>query len=477
MRKKIICYFTILFIAIIFIAIQVSNESNISELKIESSDNINAKENIINWYIELSSLSQDNLIEKESITIRYMPDASLIDISNLENEYNLQDKKSITCDDFKIYSYALPGDDVISLELIREINDISFVKYAEPNYKCSSLDYTDSSTTNSSINSNINIPWGLSNQIYPGIDIDVKNAWRITKGSPSVIVAEIDSGVDYNHSELKDNIWVNKDEIPNNGIDDDNDGYIDDTIGWNFNNDNNNPMDGFNHGTHVAGIISGDENQSMSGVAPNVRLMPLKIFANNGGLSDYYTIITAIEYAHEHGASIVNMSFGSRGMSQSLYDVMNRYKDMLFVTAAGNNGSDIDVTEFFPASFDLPNSISVASIDQNGDISNFSNYGIIQVDVAAPGKEIYSTLPNNKLGYMSGTSMAAPYVSGVAALIKSDNMKLDPTQIKQIIMSSSKPLPSLEEKIKSGGLVDAGSALANDNVNISVPVIIPKAIP
>ena len=478
-RNKIVRCLIILFIAIltIIIAIQITNASNVVEYNtidnndtikiessgnIESSDNIDVKQNIMDWYVELTSLPQDNLFDKEAIIIRYEPDASPIDISNLENKYNLVNKKELTNDDLEIYCYDLPGSDEISLGLIKEINDFSFVKYAEPNYSCSSL--TDSIDLKN--DPDFNTLWGLNNQIYPGIDIDVENAWRTTKGDPSVIVAVIDSGIDYNHPELKDNIWLNKKEIPNNGIDDDKDGYIDDIIGWNFNNNNNNPMDGFNHGTHVAGTIGAIDNKGMSGVAPDVTLMPLKIFANDGGLSDSYTIISAITFAHEHGASIVNMSFGSRGMSQSLYDVMSKYDDMLFVSAAGNNGSDIDFVDFFPACFILPNNISVASIDQNGDLSSFSNYGVTQVDVAAPGREIYSTLPNNKLGYMSGTSMAAPHVSGVAALVKSDNMNLTPAQIKQIILSTEKPLPSLEGKTAVGGLVNAEKALASDDTGM-----------
>ncbi|MCL2321916.1 MAG: S8 family serine peptidase [Oscillospiraceae bacterium] len=459
---------------------------------------VNQYSNLINQFLVQGSDSTDGLediLVKDSILIRFMENVTMSDINSLEDRYDLMVDTEIIENNFKLYSYYLQSTSTISLGLIKEINELPFVMYAEPNYKCAQLtsindplipnfkpDYEPNNSNTDSITlegiADYYALWGLKNQTNPGIDINLEGAWKTTKGNPSVIVAVIDSGIDYNHTQLKDNIWINVKEISNNRIDDDRNGYIDDTMGWNFYNNNNNVMDGFAHGTHASGTIGAIENQSMSGIAPKIKLMPLKIFANDGSMTDSSTIISAIKYAHDNGASIVNMSFGGKGKSQSFIDLMNKYTDMLFVSAAGNNSLNNDITPFYPACYETANNISVASIDQDGSLSYYSNYGLKTVNVAAPGRQIYSTLPNNKLGYMSGTSMAAPHVSGVAALVKSNNMNLTPVQIKQIIMNTVKPLPSLKGKTVTGGLVDAGKAVvANINIPKDTPIDVPKAPP
>jgi len=451
-------------------------------------DIIKQYSNLTNQY-SLQGVSTDNLLDKDYILVRFMENVDTSVIRSFEDKYNLTVETELIEDDFKLYNYYLQDPEEISLGLIKEINELPFVMYAEPNYKCtqfiSNIDdhliipHFDPDHVDYTLSENTPIYyalWGLKNKTHPGIDINIENAWKVTKGNPSVIVAVIDSGIDYNHTNLKSNIWANTKEISNNRIDDDSNGYVDDTMGWNYYNNNNSLMDGFGHGTHASGTIGATDTQSMVGVAPNVKLMTLRIFGNNGSMTDGSTIISAIKYAHDNGASIINMSFGGRGKSQSFLDIMNKYNNMLFVSASGNNSTNNDTNPFYPANYEAQNNISVASIDQDGSLSSYSNYGIKTVNVAAPGRQIHSTLPNNKLGYMSGTSMAAPHVSGVAALIKSSNIKLTPVQIKQIIMTTVKPLSSLKGKISTGGLIDAGKAVANVNGNtpnhpVNPPVI------
>ncbi len=436
-------YFIIFMAAVLLLTMRFANATNL-----ESSDFNDLKQRVIDEYLNATSWRSDNIIEKDSVIVRFKDAVSQVDIDEFQYTNGLLDKIKLI-NDANLFTFKLPDNAEMSLKFLTKINESSSVLYAEPNYRC---------TLNEE--PYFNVLWNLKNKTYPGIDVDVENAWKIVKGSPSVVVAIVDSGIDYNHKDLKDNIWVNTKEIPNNRIDDDKDGYVDDTNGWNFYGKNNKPMDDYNHGTHVSGTVAALENNyGVIGVAPNVKLMPLKIFGKDGGVSNFADIISAVVYAHDHGASIVNMSFGGKGNSQSLYDVMNKFKDMLFVSAAGNNGSNNDVSPFFPANYDLANNITVASIDQNGALSSYSNYGIKTVDVAAPGKSIYSTLPNNKFGYMSGTSMATPHVTGLCALIKSSNINLTPNQIKQIIMNNVRPLQTLKGKVQTGGLIDSSKAL------------------
>lgn len=446
MKNKINKYFIIFIMAMILMAINVANT-----LGVENSSN---KRKVLGDYLDsidwnLSDIADmndadniDDILDKNSIIVRFKPDVSDLDISIFENEFNLQNKKQLT-DEIDFFYYSLPDDVKVSLMLLAEINESPAVLYVEPNYKCTI-----------SAEPNFNELWNLNNQTYPQMDINIEKAWEITKGDPSVVVALIDSGIDYDHPYLRDKIWVNTKEIPDNEIDDDNNGYIDDIMGWNFYG-NNNPMDGYSHGTHVAGIIAASE----IGIAPEVKLLPLKIFGEDGGISNYSDVISAIVYAYNSGASIVNMSFGGKGYSQSLCDIMDKYENMLFVSAAGNRGLDNDMNPFYPGSYELENNICVASIDEDGSLSGYSDFGVEQVHVAAPGTNIYSTIPNAEFGYKSGTSMSAPHVTGIAALLKSYNADLTASQIKQIIMDTVRPIESLEGKIKTGGLVDAGKAL------------------
>ena len=312
-----------------------------------------------------------------------------------------------------------------------------------------------------------------------GIDINLWDAWEsypLTKEETRpIVIAIIDTGIDYRHPDLQDHIWVNPNEIPDNGIDDDGNGYIDDIHGWDFyNNDATichysetksgytaDPDDNDNHGTHIAGIIAATANNSLgiSGVASNVnvQIMSLKIHGGSTSSGTVTNAIKAIEYAEAMGADICNLSWGTTNYNQSL-ELVIRESSMLFITAAGNNGINTNSTPVFPASLRLPNLISVAYIDSDGALASDSNYGVSTVDIAAPGQDIYSTLVGT-YGYSSGTSMAAPHVTGLAAMIYAYQEHTYPAQVKEIIINTLTPLDSLNGYLIYPGIPDAAAAI------------------
>lgn len=302
--------------------------------------------------------------------------------------------------------------------------------------------------------------WGLNQP--SDIDIDAPQAWTVTTGRPETVVAVIDSGIDLSHPDLVGRIWVNPGEIPNNGQDDDRNGYADDYNGWNFYARNNDVRDLDGHGTHVAGTIAATANNrtGIAGVAPGVRVMPLKFFgpSNDGAISD---AVAAIYYAVDKGAKVINASWGGAGYSRSLEDAIAyaNSQGVVFVTAAGNASSNNDLRPTYPPSLALPNVVSVAAIDRDGNLASFSNYGVRTVDVAAPGVSILSTVPGGRYETYTGTSMATPHVSGVVALLASRSPELSAAELVERVRASAKPLPGLNGKVISGGIVDADGAL------------------
>lgn len=307
--------------------------------------------------------------------------------------------------------------------------------------------------------------WGLKNLTAPGIDINAEMAWNTTTGSSQVIVACIDTGIDYTHPDLKDNMWINKKELNGKkGFDDDGNGFKDDVYGYNFvaSSKSFDPKDDDIHGTHTAGTIGAKGNNRLGvvGVNWNVKLMALK-FLDADGSGTNEDAIRAIDYARKMGAKIMSNSWGGPDNSLILKAAIERARKagILFVAAAGNEGQDNDKWASFPANYNLDNIISVASINSLGELSSFSNYGLKKVHVAAPGEGIWSTVPGNKFMSLDGTSMATPHVSGVAALLLSHKPQMSYLQLKESIIKSAKPLKSLQGKMVSGGLVDAAAAL------------------
>lgn len=309
------------------------------------------------------------------------------------------------------------------------------------------------------------------------IDINLPEAYEALSGldaTRSVTVAVIDTGVDITHPALAEHIWTNEDEIPLNGIDDDANGYIDDIYGWDFYHNDNTvchyyvsdlgqigalPEDNDNHGTHCAGIIAA--SQDIFGVAAgiDIRILPLKIHGGANASGSVSAAIKAIKYAETAGADICNMSWGTPLYSEALETVM-RESDMLFVVAAGNYGNNNNATPLYPSSFTLDNMISVAFVTQSGTLASDSNYGVSTVDIAAPGQDIYSTTVGGLYHYLSGSSMAAPVVSGTAALLYACGDSLYPQNVKEIIIQTLKPLDSLNGYVRYPGIPDAAAALA-----------------
>ncbi|HVK61162.1 MAG TPA: S8 family peptidase [Bdellovibrionales bacterium] len=260
--------------------------------------------------------------------------------------------------------------------------------------------------------------WGLRK-------LDSDQAWKLTRGNKKIVVAIIDTGVDMNHPDLKANLWTNPKEAPN-GIDDDGNGLIDDIHGWNFVDNDDDISDRHGHGTHIAGII-GANGPSLQGVAPEVSLMILKYFdpksANQNPLTN---TVNAIRYAVRMGADIINYSGGGLASSREEYDAISEASEagILFVAAAGNEKSDSDKRSYYPADYLLPNILSVTAIDPRAQVLPSSNWGENTVDIAAPGEDIFSTLPGGEHGYMTGTSQATAFATGVAVLVKASHPEL-----------------------------------------------------
>ena len=298
-----------------------------------------------------------------------------------------------------------------------------------------------------------------------GIDINLNEAWKTyTNSGKEVVVAMVDTGIDYTHEDLSGNIWVNNDEIANNGIDDDGNGYTDDVYGWNFYNNSGKVYTGSedDHGTHGAGTIiaSANNGKGIAGVvqSDNVKVMSVKALGGRDGAGTTASVIQAIQYAEANGADICNLSLGTSNHDDALYQTILN-SNMLFVVAAGNESRNTDNKASYPASYDLENIISVGNLNYDGTLHYSSNYGEKTVDIAAPGAYILSTTTNNGYSYMTGTSMSAPFVSGAAALIYSHYEDITLANVKEILLSSSAELEALEGAVHTGGMLDLGSAL------------------
>jgi subtilisin family serine protease len=316
--------------------------------------------------------------------------------------------------------------------------------------------------------------WGLKNEAVPGADVSASDAWSQTTGSDEIIIAVIDTGVDYSHPDLAQNMWVNPGEIPDNGLDDDLNGYVDDVHGWNFSTfdrllglDENDPMDYNGHGTHCAGIIGavGNNAEGVSGVNWNVKILPIS-FLGMMGMGFTSDAILSLEYAWQNGARVSNNSWGGGGYSQALLDAieMAGMNGHLFVAAAGNSGTDNDALPHYPSSYDSSYVVAVAATDSHDQLADFSCFGAESVDLAAPGVDILSTLPNRQYGTLSGTSMATPFVSGAAALLLSRNSALEPMSLKRALLQGVDELAVLKDKMQTGGRLNLAKVVGGSPV-------------
>jgi subtilisin family serine protease len=304
--------------------------------------------------------------------------------------------------------------------------------------------------------------WGMNNTGQTGgtsgADIDAERAWSISTGSHDVVVAVIDTGFDRNHPDLAANAWTNPGEIAGNNIDDDQNGFVDDVHGWDFVNNDNDPMDDNGHGTHCSGTIGavGNNGIGVAGVNWNVSIVGVK-FLSAGGSGSTDGAISAIEYATSLGVDVMSNSWGGGGFSQALLDAIRAAaaQEIVFVAAAGNDNSNNDVSPHYPSSYDSPNVIAVAATDHNDAKASFSSYGATTVDLGAPGVDILSTLPGNAYGLLSGTSMATPHVSGAAALLRAVAPNTSAALVRQILMNFADDVPSMQGRTVSGGRLNA----------------------
>lgn len=294
--------------------------------------------------------------------------------------------------------------------------------------------------------------------------ISAPAAWDTATGCAVTPVAVIDSGVDYGHSDLAASIWNNPAEIAGDGIDNDGNGYIDDAMGWDFVADENDPMDENGHSTHVAGTIAaaGDNAIGVAGLCWRGAVMALRAFdaEGNGTVAD---VVAAMDYARMKGARVVNASYAGEDFSQAEYEAIGRLQDagILLVVAAGNDGVNTDRYPNYPVGYDLPNIIAVAATDGNDRLAFFSNFGPTRVHVAAPGDSIRSTYLNNDYAVISGTSMAGPHVSGLAALVWSASPGLAASQVKARILDNVDRLDDLSGAIFTAGRINAYNSLLN----------------
>lgn len=379
--------------------------------------------------IYMTGAAPVNIMELDFSLEKVIGEEIIVLLDREADEYIVADLSSAPCDLELIeyqYDYMLLRTDISMVkECLSYLNSLDYVLTAE-------------------LNQEISLSW-VSNSIQYVQQLQAQHISINTSTRKEVIVAVLDTGIDYNHPDLKSYIWMNKNEIDSNGLDDDGNGYIDDIYGWDFYNndatvchyiidDNGNqiadPNDNDNHGTHCAGIISSVSNAGIN----NIKIMTLKIHGGKDGKGSIANAIKAIRYACMMGADICNMSWGTSIYSEALEQVM-RESDMLFVTASGNEGKNVETNPIYPACFDLDNMIVAAFTDDEGKIAYDSNYSSIYVDIGAPGVDISSTIVGS-YGIMMGSSMAAPYTSGVAAILYSGGRNMYPSDVKDVLLSS-----------------------------------------
>lgn len=361
-------------------------------------------------------------------------------------------------------------DNADASALVEEYSRLPEVEYVEPNFEIN----LDEKAEGPLVpifpqDPQFNDQWALANSGQRGgkngADISATLAWAKTTGSEEIVVAVLDTGVDYTHEDLIQNMWMRPASMA--PYLDSELGAVDDVRGFNAFDNAADPMDDNGHGTHCAGIIGaeGENSLGIAGVNWKVKIMPLK-FMTAGGSGTTKDAIEAINYTIERkkagvNVRIISASWGSTQKSRALEQAIRKAGEagILFVAAAGNSTVDNDRHPHFPSSYNLPNVISVAALDRNDELASFSNYGAKSVAVAAPGVDILSTWLNNEYEEKSGTSMATPVVSGVAALIIAENPDISVTELRKRIMDASDPIVALKGKTVTGGRINAAKAL------------------
>ncbi len=375
--------------------------------------------------------------------------------------------------DASLYVVRISDDSKLQAAMTALSNEPA-IQYVEPNFIYTTQDETDPVDSQPKLPNDVDFSklWGLHNvgqadaagQVgTAGSDIGVLPLWNAgITGSKDVLVAVIDTGIDHLHPDLAANMYTNPGEIEANGVDDDNNGFIDDVHGYNFEAHTANARDDHDHGSHCAGTIGGVGNNGVgvTGVNWNVTLMPVK-FLSASGSGSLQGAVESINYARMMKVNVMSNSWGGGGFSQTLKDAIDATEKagIIFVAAAGNDSSNNDAAPSYPASYDIANIISVAATDNRDNIARFSNYGATKVHVAAPGVKIYSTTKNGGYNAFSGTSMATPHVSGIVSLLLSQHPEWTYSEIKQRLIETSNPVRALRRKVVAKGRVSAYNAL------------------
>jgi subtilisin family serine protease len=384
----------------------------------------------------LPARSADAAFVENQIIVKFKPQTAKSHALTLQNAVGIDRAQALNLIQAELWT--LHGATVE--EALQAARSDPSVEYAEPNY----LYHSDATGANDPLFSQ---QWALQNVL--DTDVEAQDAWDTSTGS-DVLIGVLDSGIDRTHPDLVDNIFVNPNEIAGNGIDDDGNGLVDDVHGWDFAYNTNDPSDALGHGTHIAGIIAarGNNGIGIAGLNWTARLLPIKCLRDSG-LGSLDALLNSIEYARSMGVRVINASWGGP-KSIALADAIRMVErdGILFVTSAGNDASPYG-TEY-PASYDIDNIISVASIDSSGALSSFSNYGST-IDLAAPGNSVLSCKPGGKYVRKSGTSMAAPHVTGAAALVWSYAPSLTASEVKALILGGVVRTGNLTGVVKSGG--------------------------
>lgn len=379
---------------------------------------------------------------------------------------------------------------------LKTLNENADIEYAEPNYiysvnpikvenllskkllKSPFTDFTAATPTDPQFGQ----LWGLRNTGsnepqgkvgVEGADINALNAWDISTGSKAVKIAVIDTGVDYNHPDLKDNMWKNTAELNGKaGVDDDGNGFVDDIYGYDFANDDANPMDGNSHGTHCSGTIGAvhNNNVGVAGVMRDVSIMAVK-FLGDDGSGSLEGAIRAIDYATMMNVDLMSNSWGGGGRSQALLDAIQKASDkgIIFTAAAGNSSSNNDSTPSYPASYDTPNMVAVAATTAQNGLASFSSYGRNSVHIGAPGHNILSTVAGGGYDVYSGTSMATPHVSGVLGLLLAKEGRMSHATLRERLTLTGVPVAALRGKTQTASRIDAYNLLTDTRPERSGP--------
>lgn len=388
--------------------------------------------------------------------VKILDGASANDVYSIASSINAELLETFTIVP-GLYLYRFDEQSMALDDVLKAFRDNPSIEYVEPDYY-----YQAAAIPNDTLFGQL---WALENtgQSMGTVDADINAStmWNIQTGSSSVVIGVLDSGVDYNHNDLKPNLWKNLSEIAANGIDDDGNGYIDDVYGINAISNNGNPIDTTSHGTHISGTIGAKGNNAMGvvGVNQTVGIATCKFLdnTNNGTTSDAIQCLQYFQALKTRSVNAVNIvatnnSWGGGAFSQALSDAIVAHQNLgiLFVAAAGNATANNDLQPFYPASYQLANVISVAATDQTDQLASFSNYGRRTVHVSAPGNKIFSTVINQSYAFFSGTSMAVPHVAGLVGIIKAQFPSMDYRNVKNLVISSGKPLASLQSTTITG---------------------------